>query len=110
MTILAELYRDDSQKWEKYIRPGEKAEFTASFAKMSGGRATLTLQLYPDPGVRSSECKYYVVAGENYLDWRLPDGASEVCPDIGDMTIACDKTFNESKARYTTAFTVEDPR
>ncbi len=44
------------------------------------------------------------------MDWKLPTGATMVCPDVGDMTIACDKGFNKDKSRYTTTFTVGDPK
>jgi len=107
MTLHVELLRGDSKKSSQFIKPGEAFSNLAKFT-WTKGQGDFTVQLYPDTGKWSSACKYTIKKGENYMEWLLADGETEVCPDNRELNISCEKSYNKDKLRYTTTFIVSD--
>ncbi|MEJ8566930.1 hypothetical protein [Elongatibacter sediminis] len=109
-TLKIEIYRGDTQKWTKFLKPGEKGSFTTHLSK-SGGSATLRVQIYSELSSFSKECSYRMRnTGNDDLVWTLPTGAESVCPGTGITTfsVACEKSFNSDHLKYKTRFTLSD--
>lgn len=110
-SILVEIYRGGDEKQHKYLAPKEETNFTAKLGGQSA-KGTIRVQLYPEGSSRSTECKYIVeeASSGSYLSWSLPEGATAVCPDPGDVSIDCQLDFHKEKYRWHTALTVRDLR
>ncbi len=106
-TLNVVLLRGDSKKDSQFIKPGEEFSKLAKFT-WTKGQGDFTVQIYPDPGKWSSACKYTIKKGENYMEWLLAEGETEVCPDNRELNITCEKSYNKDKLRYTTTLTVTD--
>ncbi len=109
-TIMVEISRGGSEKQKKYLKPNEETNYTASLGGQTNN-ATIRVQIYPEGSLIAPECKYIVEEskGGSYFDWRLPDGATSVCPNPGDTSIDCQLDFHKQKYRWHTVFTVGDP-
>jgi hypothetical protein len=109
-TLKVQINRNDTQKLDKSIKPGEKASFTAG-VKTS---AVISVFLYPQDSNVAQTCKYVVSNNTDnaQLHWKLPSDATDVCPgkDRFGFTLTCEKGFASGKDRYHTRFTVSDPQ
>jgi hypothetical protein len=102
------LDRGDSEKSSQTIKPGEDFSKLSKFTWTSG-KGTITVTLDPDPGSNNSKCVYEIDKGENYVKWQIPSDADAVCPQVNELSIACEKSYNKDKSRFTTTYTVTDP-
>jgi hypothetical protein len=112
-TVLVEITRNGTEKLHESIKPGQSTGFKAGLGGHAGA-ATLEVQLYPEQGTKGESCVY--VANQrgpnNYeqmvVTWKLPDGESEVCPNLTTIKVSCDKSFHKGSLQYHTVFTIKD--
>jgi hypothetical protein len=111
-TILVEILRGDAEKQHKNIGPGEDASFLAKLGGKGTSKAELTVQLYPAGASKTSWCSYIVRETPDGSDliWELPEGATEACPEQGELSVGCEIDFHKNRYRWHTIVTATDPQ
>lgn len=108
--MRVEIYRGGTEKASHWIGPGEAVRFLGAINN-DGGGGTFRAQIYPSNALIGTECAYKVRWREgsgNYY-WQLLEGKDQACGKTDGIVVACDKSFQGGKMRWTTTFTVTDP-
>jgi hypothetical protein len=104
-TLDVQIFRGTTIKKSVLLEPGERVRHKAK-VKAGGGGEDILVRIGSQPSwSEGAACRYtFDIAGG--LHWKLPEGASEVCPDVKGLEIACQVN---SEGNLRTDFRVSDP-
>jgi hypothetical protein len=102
-TLDVQIWQENAIKKSVVLQPGEK--FRHKVKKDGSGEIMVRIGTPPTRS-EGATCRYmFNVTSANY-HWALPEGASEVCPDVKGLEIACQVSTQKS---LKTEFRVSDP-
>jgi hypothetical protein len=105
-TLDVQIWRGKTIKKTVRLEPGAKVEHKLGFSK-SVGSADVLVRIGSTPTWSDyAICRYSLSSSHQRTDWSLPEGASDVCPDVRGVKVKCEARFSK---RMHTEFWVSDP-